>query len=340
MIKKYLIVSCFLFAQILFGAVGDYEAGTQAVQNKDYKEAIRLFQIVSEAGDKRGDHWIGYFYANGLGVEKNLKEAESRLTKAAIAGFLGSINGLTKLYLGYNGAEAINIQKARKWARISASTGDAEGMYLVCETKVLDPELNFLENGKANVIKYNKLSSRTIEQRSLDIEAYNMLARSAKLKYQKAESMLALFYSQSVGEGNSDRALAILNNTKLSIPVLANTKKGLEFLKRMGNTKATYKIVVDAQATAMLAALMKTYGVKRLEECEASNIKFVKMESIGEIINPVYLPLTEEGMQKAILIGGKWDEKWTYNLCGKETEVLMTFTADGLSGAYFRADFK
>jgi hypothetical protein len=48
-----------------------------------------------------------------------------------------------------------------------------------------------------------------------------------------------------------------------------------------------------------------------------------------------YLPLKEPGMAQAYLVRGKWQELWTYDVCGANVEVPIEFVADGMGGATF-----
>lgn len=226
-----------------------------------------------------------------------------------------------------------NIQKARDLARTTALAGDAEGMFLVYMAKLLDPELSYIENGKINNEKYNKLSKRTIKQRALDIEAYEMLARSAELKYTEAEFFLASVYYDTIGDGNNEKALQQYKNSKLSSPITPRLIKNLEFMKKLGKTRATYKLFSDAQFAAMMSAALKAYGIKKAQECQ--NIIILEIKNVSDIQNPVYLPVNKDGMRNAFLISGQWSEEWTYDVCGKTTDITITFIADGLHGARF-----
>jgi TPR repeat protein len=334
---KNLFILVFLCAASSILFAGDYESAIEAIKKQEHKTAIALLEKASSEGDTRADIAMSQIYFIGnADIKRDDDKAIAILEKLSKNGNTEAKITLAKFYLGFFDKNAkIDAQKARVLARECAKVGNTEGMYLIYYAKALDPELNFLENGKANTEKYTKLSNRTMKERSLDIEAYDMLARSARLKYQPAAKMMAILYYESIGNGNNDKVLKIIS--KANQPLFVNMRKQLEVLKKLGETRATYKIVSDAQTTAILTATIKAYGLNYPEDCKTS--KFLSIKSVGDIENPVYLPLTEPDMQKSILISGKWVEKWTYDICGKEAEVLMTFTTDGLGGAYFKTDF-
>jgi hypothetical protein len=338
--KITILVATFLaYTSILFAA-NDYNTALSALKAKDYPEAMRIFEIAAESGDKRADYIIGQMYINGLGVDKDVKKAVTRLEKAASGGVVESKNTLAKIYLGYAGAELKNIDKAREFARESAMSENAEGMYLVFTAFVQDPSLNFIENGKTNVQKYELLRKRNIKERELDVEAYDMLMRSAKRNYYPALALLGITYYESIGDNNNKKALNIIKTSNTQLPAFVQIRKQLEFMNALGSTMTTFKLFADTQASAITAAMIKAYGLERPNECDAKKIKILRANKAGEIEDAVYLPLKEPGMEKAFLVSGKWQEDWTYDVCGKETVIPINFTADGNKGAFFQTETK
>ncbi|HOI83541.1 MAG TPA: hypothetical protein PKW30_04480 [Campylobacterales bacterium] len=297
--KIFFAATLSLSATFLFA--GEYEDGMLALQKKEFEQAAKLFEKGSQNGN----------------VEAK--------------------NALAKLYLGFfDKGHKKDIQKARALARESAQAGNAEGMYLVFTAFSSDPEFSFLENGKVDYQKYETLRKRSIKDRALDIEAYDMLMRSARKNYGLAILILGVAYYESIGENNNKKALNIARAIGPSMPMFEQIRQKLELVNKLGDTRATFKLLVDAQPNAMMAAMVNVYGISKADKCEAKNVKLVKVNKIGEVEGAEYLPLKEAGMEKVFLISGKWQENWTYDVCGKETVVPMEFTADGNKGAYFK----
>jgi uncharacterized protein len=58
-------------AQMALGLM--YEKGDGVT--KDFKEAVKLYQLAAEKGDSDAQYKLGLMYSNGEGVSKNYKEA-------------------------------------------------------------------------------------------------------------------------------------------------------------------------------------------------------------------------------------------------------------------------
>lgn len=69
----------------------------------------------SEQGDVIGTHWMGVFYHEGFGLNKNLDKAIEYLTKAADAGNGQSMYQLYLIYSGKGDASAKNPEKAYEY---------------------------------------------------------------------------------------------------------------------------------------------------------------------------------------------------------------------------------
>ncbi len=317
-----------------------YDDGYKAFERKDYASALTNFKAAADAGDVRGDHALGNLYLQGLGIEKDLSEALRRYEKAAQAGNVVSVNMLAALYLGERGIER-NLPKSREWARRSARAGNAEGAYILSRALVEDPELQYIENGKANRDKYFKLAKRPVSERQLEIEGLDMLARAARLGHPSARLALAGFYIDKPGDNNR-KALAILQATPALPPMLEKFKSALLELQALGATFATVKLVRDAQMVAISVAAVRA-GLRDKEksvQCHADKIKLIRMIVSKPIESAEYLPLSEQGMEKAYLMRGVWEETWTYDVCGMEVNTPITFQADGFGGASFHASGK
>ena len=92
-------------------AAADFEAGLRAYHAKNYKVTLENWLPAAESGDPHAQHMIGFLYAHGRGVEKDLKQTVSWWRRAAKQGHLPAQYTLGNLYL--NG---IGIKKDDKLA--------------------------------------------------------------------------------------------------------------------------------------------------------------------------------------------------------------------------------
>jgi TPR repeat protein len=90
-------------------------------------EATRLFRQAAEAGSPAAMNNLGWAYANGSGVARDLGEAARWYRKGAEAGNLGAMN---RLAFAYEKGAGVNQDPAAAllWWRKSAQLGDAIGM--------------------------------------------------------------------------------------------------------------------------------------------------------------------------------------------------------------------
>lgn len=72
-----------------------------------------------------------------------------------------------------------------------------------------------------------------------------------------------------------------------------------------------------------------------VKQCPIDKSKLVRMTVSKPLEDAEYLPLTEPEVRKAYLMRGTWEETWTYDVCGKEIHVPITFRADGFGGAHY-----
>src|SRR5579864_2126607 len=54
-----------------------------AMINKDYPKAISIYESLANNGDKIANYQLGYFYLNGLGVQKDPQRALTYFSKAS-----------------------------------------------------------------------------------------------------------------------------------------------------------------------------------------------------------------------------------------------------------------
>ena len=64
----------------------DFNDGLIAIKNGNYEQAIRIFRVGAEKGDKHAQHCLGVLLHKGLGAKQNHEEAFKWLQLAAKQG--------------------------------------------------------------------------------------------------------------------------------------------------------------------------------------------------------------------------------------------------------------
>jgi serine/threonine-protein kinase len=91
-----------------------YDQGKAAYESKQYDQARTLFTQACDRGNMNACNYLGFIYANGLGIPPDAKMAQEIYQKACDQGNLRSCTGLGSVYqnLGNNGAARKYFQKA------------------------------------------------------------------------------------------------------------------------------------------------------------------------------------------------------------------------------------
>ena len=81
------LVLCLFLINPLIAFAGNYSDGMNAMKNRNHEEAVKLFRVAAENGDKFSQHCLGVMLYKGQGVKKNYREAFKWLNLAAKQGF-------------------------------------------------------------------------------------------------------------------------------------------------------------------------------------------------------------------------------------------------------------
>lgn len=98
----------------------------QAIDNKDYGTAIRIFQQLANKGNADGEYGLGYMFWRGLGEERNMPKALDHLRRAAKQDHDGAKIGLGYIYL-YGVGVPVDLAQAEYWYQQGADVGAAYG---------------------------------------------------------------------------------------------------------------------------------------------------------------------------------------------------------------------
>lgn len=226
-----------------------------------------------------------------------------------------------------------DLLAAQNWAKKAAGGGSADGEFLVYAATVALPQLNFVtRDGKVDAQRYKALAARPIAEREDEMEAYDMLGKAAAQGHAEASLSLAGFLADNIGEGNRARAVALLDKAAKRPPVFDGLRRRLGEIEAYGPTLATVRFFDDAAAAGRTAAIAAAAEKDRAKK-DCAAVRLLRIQRMGPVEKPVWLPLAVQDLRQAYLMQGSWREIWTYDVCGAETSVIVGFTADGLGAA-------
>jgi len=318
-------------------ASADYAEALAAMQQLDFTKAFPLMQKSAEAGDTDAMYGLGLLYWNGEGVKPNLEQAIKWMTKAATAGNAEAMNALAKMYMTGVG-QPRDVLQARSWAEKSAKTGNADGEVNYYLTVVSGPELNYREGGSPDIAKYNTLARRSLSERTLDQQAYDMLGKALDQGSPEARLYTVAEMVDKVGPGNRSRVLELMQELPGLPKPLEIVQASLQSLSKIGDSYTNFVIFVNAKRVAeATAAVMARRAGYFGDTCAKDDLKISATSISRPLANAVYLPAAQHQLATVFLIAGNWQEKWVFDACGKTVAVPMEFQADGMGGATFQA---
>jgi len=127
-----------IFAFLLCGsALADEAAGLQAMKSGDYATAFKEFLPLASAGAAGAQAYLGLFYGEGLGVQRDYQESVRWYHAAAEQ---GQVNAQMILAFIYDGSEnmaayrktfQVDHTEAVKWYRLAAERGNTAAQYFL-----------------------------------------------------------------------------------------------------------------------------------------------------------------------------------------------------------------
>jgi TPR repeat protein len=279
-------------------AHADYDKGMAAMKRGDANTAFKELRAAADRGDVRAYGPLAFHYLRGAGTPRDMTAA-------------------------------------REWAAKAGASGDPEGEFALYAVTVSLPELNYVDaQGKVDAARYRALAARPIAGREDEMAAYDALAKAAAQKHPQASMSLAGFLADNVGEGNRARAEQIIDGLAQKPPMFDALRKQLAALDALGPTLATVRIADELQPVVVKTA-QAAVAARDKGKAGCAAAKPVRVERLGPVTRPIWLPLAGETMRTAYLMGGTWRERWTVDVCGASTVVLVDFRADGLGSATF-----
>lgn len=343
------IVCAWVLLSLTTPTFAGYDEAWAAMQKRDYVTAMHLLQEAADKNDPRAINALGIFYLQGLGVARDEKRGVVLFEKAANLGSSRAMNALAEVY--GKGAAGIppNVLKARDWAWKSSLLNDPTGQFIFFQLANQNELRSTDANGKRDAERYGVLAKRPMQERELDMKAFTMLSRAAEAGHLPAATLAAATLLDSPGETNAVRLSKLFplleKEPKLSSnPVMAMIKQQnvqLSYLHSLGSTYVTPKIYEDALLTVLpITSLFVGKGLHEGSSCPVERMRLLKMEVTQPLSDKTYLPVDAVFLRNAILVQGRWQERWTFKACTKTVSVPVDFTADGGGGAFFSVQAK
>jgi len=99
------------------------QKGIDAFNAKNYKTALKWFQIAADKGDFAALNWVGWFYQNGLGVQTDNTQAVTWYRQAAGKGYAPSETNLGWCYQNGLGVQT-DVPEAIAWYQKAVAQGN------------------------------------------------------------------------------------------------------------------------------------------------------------------------------------------------------------------------
>ncbi len=125
----FTFIPLFLALAASLAAPAGFEEGLAAYKNRDFASALFELRPAAEAGDPRAQHMLGFLYAQGRGVEKDIAKTLDLWRRSAAQGHPPAQFTLGSLYRKGMGVEE-DKKKAAEWIGRAADGGYADAQYL------------------------------------------------------------------------------------------------------------------------------------------------------------------------------------------------------------------
>ncbi|WP_200763599.1 tetratricopeptide repeat protein [Nitrosophilus alvini] len=116
-----------IFFSLAFAAIALYASNfsnaIRAYKSQNYKEAKEFFELAVEEGSVQAKYFLGLFYLNGMGTQKDLDKAEKFFLEAKKIGNARANCYLAQIYLEKGNA---NIKKIKKLLKEGLQSGARE----------------------------------------------------------------------------------------------------------------------------------------------------------------------------------------------------------------------
>ena len=232
---------------------------------------------------------------------------------------------------------ARRFAQARELATKALEQGEPTGGFALFMAFSTDPANTYRHDGRTDLEAYRKLGARPLAERGEQVAAIDGLAFAAGQGHPGAAVLLANYFYDTVAPRNVSRVRAmtglLLRDGVRNVALEKMAREADAIERTAPATKASVRSFLDAYQPASNAAL-RGHAVQTAGKCDQPTLKSV---SASDIRDAEYLPLTHRMVEKSFLLKGEWTEFWTFDACGDEVPVKVSFAADGWGGTSIAA---
>ncbi|MBB3212904.1 hypothetical protein FHW67_002192 [Herbaspirillum sp. Sphag1AN] len=315
-------------------AHADIDSALKAYDAQQYEAAYKEFSSLAADGDNRAKSFLAMMTVRGVGTAADV-HAGARLAKECAEGGEPTCYAIyAQLNLPGQGLP-VNLKEARIWTRKAIDGGDARAGFLLWQAYQLDPENQYRINGTMIQARYDEIASRSVAQRSDQIEALEALAGAADADYMPARLALAGILNELSGGGTVQQVLALLGGNPELPPKYRDMLQLAHQVQTLGATRAGPKLIVDAlpAARSAVAEAISRDGGANVDQC--SDFKLISVGKVSTLVNAIWLPLRNPLLVGTYPLRGSWQEQWKVLFCGSEHTITAGFDADGMGGASY-----
>jgi len=120
-------------------ATDQFQQGTEAMERGDYAEAYCAWRPLAEQGDAQAQYNLGWFYANGYGVQVNPTKAVDWWQRAGEQGHIEAQFALGMMYASGDGMEP-DLSQAIPWLLKAARQGHEDARDVLRKSLRENPE--------------------------------------------------------------------------------------------------------------------------------------------------------------------------------------------------------
>jgi TPR repeat protein len=120
-------------------ATDQFQQGTEAMERGDYAEAYCAWRPLAEQGDAQAQYNLGWFYANGYGVQVNPTKAVDWWQRAGDQGHIEAQFALGMMYASGDGMEP-DLSRAIPWLLKAARQGHEDARDVLRKSLRENPE--------------------------------------------------------------------------------------------------------------------------------------------------------------------------------------------------------
>lgn len=308
----------------------------EALARKDFASALSTLDGQARSGDARAKGQLSYLLLNLPAPYRDPPRGCAAAKEASAAGDAAGEGTLAQCILFGVLGDPQPLRHGRDLARAAMKHGDPNGAFMVYAAFAMDPANSYLRDGKPDAGAYEALAARPLAARAGQSEALDALAYAATHGHPVAGVTLATYFYETVAPANVVRLKNLLEGLAQSgerSPQMDELRQRASQIAATGDTKTSVRAFMDSYAPALTAA--KAADAKaNAKACDELRLASIRS---GELRDPVFLPQERAEMQETYLVRGTWDEAWTFQGCGREAVVRVSFAADGWGGARFQA---